>query len=130
MADDDSRPVPDPTTLTEAFSERGIAALREVLEARMDGKDRLDDERFKGIASALVVALAAAKELVSENNKSSAAALAKSESATEKQLDALGDKIDDLKERLNSQSWGYVLAAIAAVTAVIAVVIAGALIFK
>jgi tetrahydromethanopterin S-methyltransferase subunit B len=57
--------------------------------------------------------IAAAKEAVGEQNKSSALAIAKSEAATTKQIDQVGsqltvaaasltDKIDDTKERIGS----------------------------
>jgi hypothetical protein len=39
--DGGSRPVPDPTLLTTQQTVRGIVALREVLEARMDGADKV-----------------------------------------------------------------------------------------
>lgn len=62
---------------------------------------------------AIEAALQAAKEAVAEQNKSSAMAIAKSEAATTKQMDAIGmmiqsttksldDKISDLKDRLAS----------------------------
>jgi hypothetical protein len=61
---------------------------------------------------AVDAALQAAKEAVGEQNKSSALAIAKSETSTVKQIDQLGaqlaaqtknfdDKIADLKDRLN-----------------------------
>jgi DNA polymerase III delta prime subunit len=162
-----SRPNPDPTLLTTAQLLREIAtlkehmnsetsALRAILDARMDGMDRviqslqresarsqektdatvdhlkvLHEEKFKSIQTQFVerdtrteqtakdskvavdAALQAAKEAVGEQNKSSALAIAKSEAATTKQIDLLGetigtqtknlnDKIDDLKERLGN----------------------------
>lgn len=35
------RPDPDPTVLTTAQSEKGLLALREIIEARLDGMDKL-----------------------------------------------------------------------------------------
>ena len=149
-----STPVPDPTTLTTEQLRRELASLRETLEARMSGADRvvnmlkeglderqeyidaavhhlreLHEEKFRGIdkqfferdtrgqksevesKAALAAALQAAKELSVEQNKSSAESIAKSEAATNKQIEQMGvqmasdknaanDKIDDLKQRL------------------------------
>lgn len=170
----ESRPTPDPTILTTEQSLRGLASLREIIEARLDGMDTilgllqthldhrdtaiatgvkhlqdLIDEKFKSIATQFIerdtrteqtsrdskvavdAALQAAKEAVGEQNKSAASAIAKSEAATTKQIDAIGilisttakasdDKIDDLKTRLTTieghsngsrDSWAYLVGA-------------------
>jgi hypothetical protein len=146
----------DPTALTMKQILRENANLREVLEARMDGTDKLvgllqaaldmrpdvitkevthlqklHEEKFSSIGTqfkerdtrteqtgkdskvAVDAALQAAKEAVSEQNKSSALAIAKSEASTNKQLEQIGatiqavtsslnDKIDDVKMRLTT----------------------------
>lgn len=160
------RPVPDPTILTTQLVDKGIAGLREILlallngqkdvfEARLDAMDKairllqsiadrmpaevdgkvanlrtLHDEKFASIQTqfrerdtrteqsskdskvAVDAALQAAKEAVGEQNKSSALAIAKSETATTKQIDqlvvlistatkGLETTITDVKDRLN-----------------------------
>lgn len=162
----DSKPNPDPTKLTTEQLERGMAGLREIIEARLNGNDRsiterwamidrelvyiqkqldgrkqaivdevshlskLHEEKFSSIQTqfserdtrtdqaasttkvAVDAALQAQKEAVGEQNKSSALAIAKSEAATTKQIDAIGlqsaatnkatdEKIDDLKDRMS-----------------------------
>lgn len=86
------------------------------------------EQSSKDSKVAVDAALQAAKEAVGEQNKSSALAIAKSETATTKQIDQLGiliqnntkafdDKISDLKDRLTriegmgqgaSAMWGWV----------------------
>ena len=134
---------------------RELGNLREVLEARFDGNDKIigmikqqhdkagedsaiavvslrthHEEKFKSVQTqfserdtrteqaaaavkiAIDAALSAQKEAVLEQNKSSALAIAKSETATTKQIDQIGitiqnttsnlnDKIDDVKSRMN-----------------------------
>lgn len=106
-----------------------ITALREVHEQRFDAKFDTHLEKFSSIQTqfrerdvraeqsskdskvAVDAALQAAKEAVGEQNKSSALAIAKSETATVKQLEQLyaliasmtkgfDDKIGDVKDRL------------------------------
>lgn len=149
-----SRPVPDPTLLTTEQIKSAIAALNEIIVARIEGlaekfETRLDGmdkavvllqtnidkgpahtsakiahlkdvifEKFRGVkkqfterdtrvstsrqgdADALAAALQAAKEAVSEANKSFALSIDKSEKATGEQLKGLSDQITDLKERV------------------------------
>ncbi len=167
MASTDRVPSPDPTVLTTQGLLQAIAALREILEARMDGQQALaeqrvvsvdtavkllqglvaqqpalvdaklenlrilHEEKFKSIQTqflerdvraegsakdqkvAVDAALQAAKEAVGEQNKSSALAINKSETATNKQIEQMGllittatkgidDKISDLKDRLTA----------------------------
>lgn len=74
-------------------------------------RDTRTEQSSKDSKVAVDAALQAAKEAVGEQNKSSALAIAKSEAATNKQLDQIGlvinatnngmnDKIDDIKQRL------------------------------
>lgn len=145
----------DPTELTVKMLLRELENLREVIEARLDGNDKItvilqEGQRNTGVEARMAVenlkdlhaekfssiqtqfqerdvrteqtskdgkvavdaALQAAKEAVGEQNKSSALAIGKSESATTKQIDQIGitiqgmtsnlnDKIEDVRARLN-----------------------------
>jgi hypothetical protein len=108
--------------------QKQVAALKELMEARIDGSDRLKEEKFRNIdkrldlveqarieqkkdtATAVDAALKAAKEAVTEQNTSNVLAINKSETATTKQIDQQGvliaqiiknfdEKINDLKNK-------------------------------
>lgn len=125
-----SRPVPDPTSLTTEALHREVSQLRELLETFVQGENKVTGERFASITTqlnlierqrveqkmdtkqAVDAALAAAKEAVKEQTTASERAIAKSETATTKSIDQLGDKFDtavdglrreigDLKERIS-----------------------------
>lgn len=112
------------------FLTEKISGLKELTLSLVQGINTLKEEKFKELherltmvekhrveakqddASALTAALSAAKEAVSEQNKSNALAITKSETSTMKTLDginatiltatrALDDKINDLKGRLD-----------------------------
>ena len=102
----DIRPIPDPTLLTTQQLQREIMWLKEQLEQKMSAAAQMTAQRFEGIktqfterdtrfslntaaaTASLALALEAAKEAVS-----------KSEHAFIKQLEQLGMRLDDLKER-------------------------------
>lgn len=119
---------PDPSVRALEIATREMTALREFLEAKINGMGLLMDERFRGVAlqflerdtrtnetaglnqKALEAALAAAKELVQLQNNSNKEAITKSESSTDKRIDAIvtlmngafkatDDKVQALKER-------------------------------
>lgn len=71
--------MPDPTLLTTAALDREIVHLREKLEIRMDGEQRLNEERFSSRDAAVNAALSAARI----------------------QIDASDRRASDLKERLD-----------------------------
>ena len=95
-------------------------ALKELHEEKFDSiatqfkeRDTRTDQTSRDSKVAVDAALQAAKEAVSEQNKSSAIAIAKSEASTTKQVDQLGtliqtatksleDKITDLKDRVTA----------------------------
>lgn len=107
----DSRPVPDPTTLTTEALHREVAMARESFELRISALDRLVMEKFASIEehrkeqkvdsdTRIQAALAAVKE---ENSKTA--------SSTAKQIDSLKDtfgtsiaglttNLNDLKDRM------------------------------
>lgn len=125
----ESRPVPDPTTLTTEQLLREVAGVREVIETKFDFLDKLLMEKFHSVEekfdlvekqrveqktdtkSAVDAALIAQKESVREQTIASERAIAKSETATTKQLeqlqenfatavDGLRREIGDLKDRV------------------------------
>lgn len=100
---------------------RSVDALRSAMEKGVETQFRERDTRIEQAAKESKVAVDAAfsaqKEAVSEQNKASASAIAKSEAATTKQIDAIGvnintttnglnDKIEDLKTRVSSVEAG------------------------
>lgn len=139
-----------------------ISALREVQDQKMVALENTHGEKFYSIQTqfkerdvrteqsskdskvAVDAALQAAKEAVGEQNKSSALAIAKSETATTKQIDQLGaligqmgkafdDKVGDLKDRLTrieggksggSQVLGYALIGVSLLIGAAGIVIA------
>jgi hypothetical protein len=161
----DFRPVPDPTLLTTEQLHREIAALREFVLGEIRHVGELSNERFKAVDEqfyavsertkeqkedgrlALDAAFQSAKDAVALQTEASDKAIAKSEAATTKQIDALGivvekssqakdEKIEDLKSRLDklegrkegiSASTALILAlvgALASIAVVITVVVA------
>jgi len=161
----DFRPVPDPTLLTTEQLHREIAALREFVLGEIRHVGELSNERFKAVDEqfyavsertkeqkedgrlALDAAFQSAKDAVALQTEASEKAIAKSEAATTKQIDALGvvvekssqakdEKIDDLKTRLDklegrregvSSSTALLLAivgALAAVAVIVSIVVA------
>jgi chemotaxis regulatin CheY-phosphate phosphatase CheZ len=98
--------------------DRAAGSLREVLMGEIKRVQSVTEEKFTAIdgtfssnALALTAALSAAKEAVSEQNKTNSQAIAKSETATKEQLASLSrvtdagiagleDKIADARDRL------------------------------
>ncbi len=83
------------------------------IQTQFAERDVRTEQSAKDSKVAVDAALQAAKEAVGEQNKSSSLAIAKSETATTKQIDQLGvlitsttkttdDKIDDIKQRLTT----------------------------
>jgi ribosome maturation protein Sdo1 len=116
-----------------------IGSLRAVHEERFVSiqtqfaeRDVRTEQAAGAVKIAVDAALQAQKEAVGEQNKSSALAIAKSETSTTKQIDQIGtliqnntkafdDKISDVKDRVNriegmgagaGALWGYALAAL------------------
>jgi len=143
------RPDPDPTVRTIEQSQRETANLKELLQGKIVALQELIFEKFAGVSTqfamrdtALTAAFKAAQDAVTEQNKSSALAISKSEASTVesiKQLQVLfqtanqatNEKIDDLKSRLDKgegrtkglgDGWGYVVAVCAAVWAIAATI--------
>ncbi len=88
-----------------------IVSQIDILSTRSSEKFFAVDKEFAAAAEAVKAALTAAKEAVSEQNKSNSAAIKVSEQNTKEQLSslrtetgtslkALGDKVDDTKEQL------------------------------
>ncbi len=99
----------------QTLVEEKIAGLMEKfhsIDVQFKERDTRTEQSSKDSKVAVDAALQAAKEAVGEQNKSSALAIAKSEAATNKQLDQIGtliatgtkaldEKINDLKGRLD-----------------------------
>lgn len=103
-----------------ALIDMSVGKLRELHEEKFHSiaiqfaeRDTRTEQTSRDSKVAVDAALQAAKEAVGEQNKSSALAIAKSEAATTKQIDAIGaliasgqkaidDKIDDIKTRLTT----------------------------
>jgi hypothetical protein len=129
LAQDDRRPVPDPTVLTTQALYREVSALQELIEQRIEGATAVIDQQFykveqqfllverqrveqkKDTKDAVDAALTAQKEAVREQTSASERSIAKSEAATNKQLEQLATtfantnasllaRLDELKERI------------------------------
>jgi hypothetical protein len=129
MVGDDRRPVPDPTVLTTQALYREVSALQELIEQVVKGTREVIDQQFykveqqfelverqrveqkKDTKDAVDAALTAQKEAVREQTSASERSIAKSETATNKQLEQLATtfsntqasllaRIDELKERI------------------------------
>ena len=106
-----SIPEPDPTKLTTDAVDRSTSAIEKLVDVKLEGFRQLVMEMFSGRDTALAAALKAAQELVKQQNDSNAVAADKQEKSTTKQMDALGLRVDDLKERLgelNRKDWSTV----------------------
>lgn len=112
QAPDDGRtPIPDPTVLTTQALYREVGALKELLESRVQGLDRLFEEKFEALERSRVEQKKDTQTAIDAALLAQKEAVAKSETATGKQLEqqqtasitAIGDlrrSIDDLKERI------------------------------
>lgn len=96
---------------------KAIGGLKELLETKINYEAKLREQEFDHIdekftmnekfrlelkadyKEALSAALNAAKEAVSEQNKSNVLAITKSEAATTKQMDSISEKINDVRDR-------------------------------
>ena len=139
--------------LLQAFADRQptIAEVVAKFEEKFIGiqtqfkeRDQRVEQAAKESKVAVDAAFASQKEAVSEQNKSAAAAIAKSEAATTKQIDAIGlllqanaksadEKVDDIKTRLTSiegrgqaysQGFGWIATGVGIVAAVVGAVVA------
>ncbi len=109
------RLINDKVAQLQTLVEEKIAGLMEKfhsIDVQFKERDTRTEQSSKDSKVAVDAALQAAKEAVGEQNKSSALAIAKSEAATNKQLDQIGtliatgtkaldEKINDLKGRLD-----------------------------
>jgi hypothetical protein len=132
----ETRPVPDPTSLTDTLVLREIAHLRELMDEKFRGVQTqftaIKEETAKVSAlnqTALEAALQSAKELVLAQTESSKESIAKSETATSKETDSLSRRFDDIKDQVKinsgrssgfSDSFGWIIAVIMAALAAIA----------
>lgn len=100
--------------------QKQISGLKELMYHKIECADELNEEKFKTIekqflfveqsrieqkkdtATAVDAALKAAKEAVTEQNTSNVLAISKSEASTTKQMDAINEKVGDVKERVTT----------------------------
>jgi polyhydroxyalkanoate synthesis regulator phasin len=125
-------PVPDPTKLTTD----AVAFLKEELLSTIDlkliGLKELFLEKFKGVSTefamrdiALAAAFKAAEAAVKQQNESNTLAIDKASVATTKQIDALYEKINDIKERVatvSNRNWSAMGAYIVGAIGIIALI--------
>jgi phage protein D len=116
-----------------------IESLQELLEekikaamAETDNLDRVVQTRLAGSETALNAAMAAADKVTQKNETNSGALLTELKAGMSKQIDALNEKIDDLKERMaesggsrsgSGHTISMAIAGMAALAAVVSVVI-------
>ena len=120
------------------------------IEVQFAERDTRTEQTAKDSKVAVDAALQAAKEAVGEQNKSSAAAIQKSEASTTKQIDGIisliqangqgvTDKIDDIKSRLTiiegkalggSDNMAGIISIVSGIAALMAIVVAIIAIFK
>ena len=111
------------------------------IKTQFTERDTRTEQTSRDSKVAVDAALQAAKEAVGAQNESNSLAIAKSETATTKQIDAMGalitatakasdEKIDDLKTRLSSiegrstghgEVWGYIVGGVGVLIAAISV---------
>jgi len=103
----DLKPVPDPTTLTNAALSREIGHLKELVDEKFSAVTRemhlVENSRVEqkqDSLDSLAAALSAAKEAVGANTTSFEKRIDKSENATNDQLRQLGEKFDTVIEGL------------------------------
>jgi len=98
----------------QARHEERLHSVDERMQLQFEERDVRTEQMSRDSKVAVDAALQAAKEAVSEQNKSNEKAILKSEAATTKQIDAISvlistmtkateDKINDLKERLDEK---------------------------
>jgi hypothetical protein len=93
-------PVPDPTKLTTDAVALARAEIEKLSDTKLESFKELVASEFRGRDTALAAALKSAQELVKQQNDSNTLAIDKAATATTKQMDALAERIDDLKERI------------------------------
>lgn len=107
----ESRPEPDPTTLTTALTHREIEALRQLVEANLKGLTDLMEQRFKGFNTQL----ADFKESVANDKTQSGtainAALQAQEKAAEKTERQFAATLLELKQGISKQIDGVIATA-------------------
>jgi hypothetical protein len=129
----------DPSALTDKAIERAttvftkdILALREFMVEKVEGSVEIIKTRLDGNDTALVAALQAQKEAATKQTENFTAILDESKKGTTKQIDALNEKIDDLKERMTeaggrssgvSSTATLAVAVIAALTGIVSVAV-------
>jgi len=103
----DSKPVPDPTALTNVALAREIGHLKELVDEKITAIKRemhlVENSRVEqkqDSLDSLAAALSAAKEAVGANTTSFEKRIDKSENATNDQLRQLGEKFDTVIEGL------------------------------
>lgn len=99
----ESRPVPDPTTLTTDAIRREIVALRELLETKITALADSTDLRFGHAESTRLEQKADTKEMVSAALAAQKEASVKTETTVADQIKQLGANFDAVVKRLDDR---------------------------
>ena len=143
----ESKPIPDPTTLTTEALHREINSLKDyvllkvdVVDKKVEAERQLTDEKFRGVASRFEEGEKRAKEVsvVAKDAVDKAFEAAKEtvreiKDGFNKGLESVNKRVDDLKERQDrgegkskglKDGWGYVVGAISIIVSIVMVYIA------
>ena len=128
---------PDPTKLTIDAVKHAAIDIEKLFTEKLNGLRLVIEEKLEGVKTefnmrdiALAAAFKAAEAAVNQQNTSNTLSIDKAGEGFTKQIDALDEKIDDLKERileLAGKNWSTIGAYIVGAVGVAALVVAAIL---